>query len=248
MRRVVALVMAGGRGERMAASGIRTPKPLVTVRGVPMLEHNVRLLLHWGLREVVVSASADDDRVAGFCRSRLAPLVEAAGGDLEVLVEPEPLGNVGCAGLLADRAGDVLVVFSDNLTVLDLRDVLELHRAQGADLTLACHEHGLRIPYGRLETDGDRVTGYVEKPTLPVLVSSAVSVLAPRALAALPPHEPSGLVDLTTRLLAENATVAAYRHQADWVDVNDAGRLADAEALVARHDRLFPWTGGERLP
>jgi NDP-mannose synthase len=243
MRAAVALVMAGGKGERMLASGVPTPKPLVPVAGTPLLEHNVRLLLHWGLPTIAVSVSSADGPVAEFCRSRLDRVVESAGGELELLVEAAPMGNVGSAGLLADRGTDVLVVFADNLTTLDLRRLLTHHRAESAALTLACHQHGFRIPYGRLETDGGRVTGYAEKPVVPVTVASAVSVLGGRALTTLatrPAGGGVGLVDLTRSLLADRRPVAAYPHDADWVDVNDAGGIGDAERLVLRHPRLFP--------
>jgi NDP-sugar pyrophosphorylase family protein len=250
MGAATALVMAGGKGERMAASGIGTAKPLVQVAGTTLLEHNVRLLLHWGLRQISVSLSATDGPVAGHCRTRLMPLAARAGGSLELLVEAAPMGNIGGAGLLAGRGADVVVVFADNLTVLDLRRLLAHHRAEGADLTLACHEHGFRIPYGRVETDGARVVGYSEKPLVPVTVASAVSVLGPRALDVLgswPGGGPVGLVDLTRSLVDVGRRVTAYHHDADWVDVNDAAAVAEATALVERHPRLFPRRAGSGI-
>jgi NDP-sugar pyrophosphorylase family protein len=227
----------------MLASGVDTHKPLVPIAGTPLLEHNVRLLLRWGLTSVVVSMSSADGPVAEFCGSRLEAVVKAGGGDLELLVEAAPMGNIGSAGLLAGRAEDVLVVFADNLTTLDLRRLLAHHRSTSAALTLACHEHRFRIPYGQLETEGGRVTGYVEKPVVPITVASAVSVLGAPALsllAAWPDPGGVGLVDLTRALLAENRLVAAYPHAADWVDVNDARAIERADALVLRHPRLFP--------
>ena len=247
MGAAVALVMAGGKGERMLASGISTPKPLVPVAGTPLLEHNVRLLLLWGLTTVTVSLSSPDRPVADYCRSRLLPVVRTTGGTLELLVEETPMGNIGSAGLLADRGADVVVVFADNLTTLDLRQLVVHHRAEAADLTLACHEHGFRIPYGRVEVEGTRVTGYSEKPVVPVRVASAVSVLGARALATLaswPTGRPAGLVDLTRSLIADDRHVAAYHHDADWIDVNDAGGIGGATELVRRHPRLFPRESG----
>jgi NDP-sugar pyrophosphorylase family protein len=250
MGAAIALVMAGGRGERMAASGVRTPKPLVPVAGTTLLEHNVRLLLHWGLDRVAVSVDSPDGPVAEHCRTHLVPLVQGAGGTLDLLAEEVPMGNIGSAGLLADRGADVVVVFADNLTTLDLRLLLAHHRAEAAHLTLACHEHGFRIPYGRVETDGTRVLGYAEKPVVPVTVASAVSVLGAGALAVLgswPHGGPVGLVDLTRALLGAGRPVAAYHHGADWVDVNDAVTVGEAVALVQRHPQLFPPGAGRGI-
>lgn len=241
----LALVMAGGRGERMRSSGVDVAKPLVRVGGVPLLELNLRTLLRCRLREIVVSVADQDDDVAHYARERLTPKVAEAGGTLDLLVEPEPLGNIGAAGLLAARGRDVVVLFADNLTTLDLGDLTARHRAQRAALTLACHDHGVPIPYGRLVLAGSRVTGYDEKPTVSVPVASAVSVLAPQALAAMPTGRPTGLVDLTTALLGAGADVHAYRHATPWVDVNDASALPAAHALLAENPDLFPPLGAQ---
>jgi NDP-sugar pyrophosphorylase family protein len=241
--RVVALVMAGGRGTRMLESGVSTPKPLVRVAGRRLVEHNVRLLLHWGISDIVIAVSSDRDGalVADTCVRELAPLVQQAGGTLEMLVEPRPLGNIGVAGTLHARADAVLVVFADNLTTLDLAAVTAAHLASTHAMTLAAHEHEFQVPYGQLELERDAVVEYREKPTLRMTVASGVSVLGPAALAALPSDRPTGLVDLTRGLLQTGHGVGTFRHAADWIDVNDAGGVAAAGRLVARNLPLLSW-------
>jgi NDP-sugar pyrophosphorylase family protein len=96
---VVALIMAGGRGERMRLSGIDVPKPLVPVLGVPLLERNVRHLLQHGLDDIVVSVAADNAEVRAFVESL----------PVEALVEATPMGNIGCAAGLRGR-GTILVL------------------------------------------------------------------------------------------------------------------------------------------
>lgn len=224
--------MAGGRGERMRASGVDLPKPLVPVRGVPLVAHNLHALLRDGLRDVVVAVPASEPDVGAYARGPLAALARDAGATLEVLVEDVPLGNIGAAGRLHGRAEALLVVYADNLTSLDLGAVLRRHADSGAALTLATHEEPFRLPYGRLEVVDGRVVDYAEKPVLRVPVCSAVSVLGPAATAALPADRPTGLVDLTRALLARGEPVAAHVHDAAWVDVNDAAALARAEALL----------------
>jgi len=213
----VALIMAGGSGERMRRSGVRLPKPLVPVLGTPLLQRNVDYARRYGLNDIVVSVSERDPAVQALC--------EQLG--VRTLLEDRPLGNIGCAGELS---GTVLVLYCDNLTSLDLGAVLTHHEQTGAALTLAAHEEQFRLPYGQLTLDGTDVLSYVEKPTIPVTVCSAVVVLAPAALAVIEP--PMGLVDLTNALLSAGAPVSAYVHQSPWVDVNDAASLARAEDLL----------------
>ena len=235
----IALVMAGGRGERMRSSGRPVPKPLVRVAGVPLLERNLYPLLRAGLTEIVISVPADLPAIGAFVRGRASTLAGAAGAGVEVLEETRPLGNIGCAGLLRDRAPTVLVVYADNLTSLDLRAVLDHHRRSDASLTLATHLEPFRLPYGELTSEGGRVVDYREKPEHRMLVCSAVSVLGPAALDAAAREAPLGLVDLFHELRRGGELVAEFRHDAPWVDVNDASALPRAEALVARDREGF---------
>jgi NDP-sugar pyrophosphorylase family protein len=236
---IVALLMAGGRGERMRSSGVDVPKPLVLVRGVPLIERNLRYLLGHGFEDVAVAVAAGSS-VGEYVKEELAPLASAAGARLRVLTEDLPLGNIGAAGMLRGE-GDVVTVYADNLTSLDLKQVLNHHVASGAALTLAAHDEPFPLPYGRLDIEDGRVVAYTEKPTLAITVSSAIVVLGPDAVELLPSDRPTGLVDLTGELVRRGLPVSAFRHSALWVDVNDAADVDRAEALLEQHAAEFAW-------
>lgn len=238
MEHTCALVMAGGRGTRMAASGEPVPKPLVEVGGMPMLERNVRALVRVGIRDIVLSISRDAADIAAFVDATIAPIVRRAGR-LEVIEEPRPLGNIGCAGLLAHRVDDLLVVYADNLSLIEVPALVRHHRASAPAMTLAVHDEPFRLPYGRVQVCDGRVVGYDEKPTVPVTVCSAVSMLGRPALAALPDDRPTGISELAATLIARGETVAAFHHASPWVDVNDRAGAARAEALLTAHSDAF---------
>jgi NDP-sugar pyrophosphorylase family protein len=225
--RTIALIMAGGGGSRMSASGVAVPKPLVPVSGISLLERNVSRLQRLGFDQIVVSVSARAASIRAFIADRLPQVSE--------LVETEPLGNIGCAGQV--DADVVLVVYADNLTDLDLNAIVEHHLADGAALTLAIHDESFRMPYGRVRVSNAGVVGYDEKPVLTVTVCSAVAVLGRRALRVL--NGPMGLVDMTNALIKDGERVAAYPHQAPWVDVNDADAILRAETLIADGHAIF---------
>jgi len=235
----VALVMAGGMGERMRRTLGPIPKPLVPVRGTPLLEWNLRALLAHGFRSLAVSVPAADPRVEAFVRGRGVALAAAAGAELEVMREEEPRGNAGCAGALHGRADAVLLVFADNLTALDLGALVREHLHGGAALTLATHEETVRSPFGEVRVDGGRVIGYDEKPPRRTLIASGVAVLGEAALAVIPPRGPVGIAAVARRLLDEGRDVREHRHSAPWMDVNDAEALERAERMVDEHAALF---------
>ncbi|HEX7035607.1 MAG TPA: sugar phosphate nucleotidyltransferase [Pseudomonadales bacterium] len=238
---VGALIVAGGHGERMRESGSAVAKPLVPVRGVPVLERNVLTLLGAGFTDLHIAVSARRDGVGDFARTRCRALAEALGASLSVVTEEQPLGSIGAASLLTAYT-DVVVVNADNLTALDLRAMLAFHRDSGAALTLAVHDQPFPMPFGEIVADGDRVVAYREKPTLTVRVCSAISVLGREALAALIPGEAIGLPAFANRLLGTNAPIRAFVHQAPWIDVNDLSAAARAEVLLRdRADQFEIW-------
>jgi len=237
------LVMAGGRGERSRRSNGPTPKPLLPVLGIPLLERNLKMLLRQGLRDVVVSVPGSIPEIKEFALTRGRDLIEAAGGVLDIIEEIEPRGNIGCAAELRGRADTVLVILADNLTTLDLRLFLAAHWSSGAMVTLATHMESFRSPYGELDVAGGRVAAYREKPRRSVLICSGICALTAEALEAIRTDEPVGMSGLVQTLIGHGEFVAEYRHQAPWVDVNDAEALMRAEALVAKHWDQFECEG-----
>lgn len=235
----MALIMAGGLGQRMRASGISMPKPLVPVLAVSLLERSLYALIRHDLPRIAIALPHGVPELEQFVAGRALSLTKAAGASLEVLVEDRPLGNIGCAGAWKDRCEALLVVYSDNLTALDLARMLAEHETSGADLTLATHLQAFHMPFGEVRVDDGAIRAYVEKPVHSFLVCSAVSVLGLNALAALPADRPTGISTLTQHLIERKAIVRAFRHSAPWVDVNDATALRQAEDLVAKHHPEF---------
>lgn len=231
----VGLIMAGGSGDRMRRSHTLVPKPLVPVCGVSLLERNLLSLLGAGVREIFVSAPCRFPEIARYVETRGSELGRALGARVSPLVENAPLGTIGCAALLRDRADEVLVVNADNLCGMRWNAFFHAHTRREAALTLASHTHGYRFPFGILEVEGDRIVAYHEKPLHYERTSSAISLLGRDALRALVPGEAASLPELVHRMLASGATVCSYDHDSPWIDVNDAEAVFQAELMLRRH-------------
>jgi NDP-sugar pyrophosphorylase family protein len=241
--RVLALIMAGGQGKRARWSIGPIPKPLLLVRGIPLIERNIKILLRQGMRDMVVSVSASIPQIKRFVLTHGRYLIESAGGTLEIIEEHSPRGNIGCAAELHGRAETVLVVFADNLTTLDLRLLVDTHRRNDASLTMATHLEAVQLPFGEIEAVHGRVIAYREKPSHLMLICSGIYALGERALAAIPADEPMGVSGLAQTLLARGEIVTEYRHCAPWVDVNNADALRRAEDLLTEHEQAFELLG-----
>jgi NDP-sugar pyrophosphorylase family protein len=239
MKRVRALVMAGGRSERMRNDSGGLHKALVEIDGVSLLERNLAALAANGFSDVVV-VHAPDEPAIGQRVEAVAPALERRyGGRIATWLETAPLGNIGAARVHSDAATDVLVIYVDNLSALNLRDMVAVHQRTGAAMTIAAHSWELRNPFGELTIDAGEVRAYAEKPVRVVRVSSGTCVVAPEAAAHIPAGVPFGAAALYAALARAGLAVRAFEHAAPWIDVNDGRALADARAAVRRDPAHF---------
>ena len=148
----------------MRRSGATVPKPLVQVAGRTLLEHNLVALVRSGFDEIHVAVAAGDTLTGEFLAGPARTVAARGGARLATVVEDPPLGSLGAVALV-DTGGDLLVVNADNLTALDLSDVVDSHRRSGAAMTLAVHDEPFPMPFGEITLVGDRVVTYREKPT-----------------------------------------------------------------------------------
>jgi NDP-sugar pyrophosphorylase family protein len=234
-----AVLMAGGRSQRMRASRGALHKTLVEVLGVPLLERNVCYVLAAGFRDVVVLVSAAESQVIDFVQSRCATLARARGANLECVIEDVPRGTIGGLALLAPRTDSFFVMAADNLTSLDPSKLVNHHRVNAAAMTVATHQWSLRVPFGELALARGWVRSYAEKPVHSFQVSSALYVVGPEVAASIDPGSRCDTPELVARLLDEKRRVAAFAHDSSWVDVNDVVSHAEAEDLVRRRQVEF---------
>lgn len=238
MRMPAAVIMAGGRSSRMRATHGPAHKALVDVLGVSMLERNLAGLFGQGFEDVTVVSSVDDPAVAEWVRTRGSELAGAARAKVASHIEREPLGTIGVLGALTVE-GDVLVINVDNLSAIDLQALVREHRDSGAAMTVAVHEEPFSIPFGEVRVENGCITDYAEKPQRRLLVSSGTYVVGSKARKSIVPGKPTNVPELIKTLVARGERVSAFRHDAPWIDVNDAAGVKAAESLVAANAPRF---------
>lgn len=231
----IALIMAGGRSERMRASSGPQHKALVRILGLSMLERNLCKLLSFGFREIVIAINSQESELERYVAERGQALAAARGARLRCLKEDWPRGTIGSARELRREAEAVLVVNVDNLTALDLRLMVDRHMQSGAALTIATHVEPFQIPFGEVRLSGGLITDYLEKPVRQIPVSSGTYVLAPKACELIEPAAPMSVPQLFETLKRQGEPVMGFAHSAAWIDVNDAAAARRAEQLIRDH-------------
>jgi NDP-sugar pyrophosphorylase family protein len=222
-----AIVLAGGRAERLGESAAGLPKPLVPVAGRPLLAHQVRRLAAAGVSRVIVACARGQEPL-------FTAQLEGHGAEIVPAGEPEPLGRGGgfrFAARFRRESGDFLGLNGDELVDVDFGALLALHASKDAAATVAVARP--RSPFGVVELDGERITGFSEGGETPYWVSCGIYALGDDALARFPErgdHETTAFPRL-----AEQGRLFAYRHEGLWLTVNTPKELRLASEYLERH-------------
>jgi NDP-sugar pyrophosphorylase family protein len=221
-----AIVLAGGKAERLGDAAGGLPKSLVPVGGRPLLAWQIGRLRRAGVDRVIVSCFGGQEHEFD---SRLAGL----GVELVCAGEPERLGRGGgirfASGMRRER-GDVLAMNGDELVDADFVALLERHRATGAAATITVAQPPSQ--FGQVElTEDDVVTGFHEVSRVPYWVNCGIYALSPEALERFPErgdHETTAFPEL-----AAEGRLRAFRHSGLWLTVNTPKELRRADDYVS---------------
>ena len=223
-----ALLLAGGKAERLGDAARGNPKPLVPIHGYPLADYVVHRLAQAGVTRVIVACRAGDEALFEERLSGQGPEIAAVG-------EPEPLGRGGgfrVAAAHRDEAGAVLALNGDELLDVDLGALLAAHERSRAAATIVVAQ--VRSPFGVVTLeDDDRITGFREAPLLDDWVNTGVYALGEEALARLP--ERGDHEQTTFPELASAGKLRGYRHRGVWLTVNTPKDLRRCEEYLAEH-------------
>jgi len=210
-----AIVLAGGKGTRLAPYTSILPKPLMPIGEMPILEVMLMQMKHAGVNEVILTVG------------HLSSLLRAYFGygeqwdmNIHYSYEKEPLGTAGPIGQVKGLHDTFFVTNGDILTTLDLKELLDFHQKQGGIATVAVHKRKVRIDLGVVESDENfTITGYIEKPTIDYTVSMGIYVFEPRILEYIPAKQYLDFPDLVLKLIAAGEKVVAYPFDGYWMDL-----------------------------
>lgn len=231
-----ALILAGGKGTRLAPFTVSFPKPLVPVGDRPILHRLIDQLCAVGFKDVCLSVN------------HLASLIEAYFGDgsqfgvrIRYLREREPLGTAGPVGITGDLGESFLVLNGDTLSDIDFGALYDDHVRSGELATIVTYAKDVHINLGVIQSTPDRrLCRYDEKPTLSYEVSTGVYAMSAGIREHMSPGEHLDMPDLMRRLMSVGLPPRLYRHVGQWLDVGRPEDYAIAQRWAAGEGRLEP--------
>lgn len=211
----IAVIMAGGRGQRLRPLTDKVPKPLLRVGSKSIVERMIAALASAGVHDVYLAVNYK----AEVFEQRLGS-GEGLGVRLHYIREEQAMGTAGALSLLSVAgSGPILVVNGDILTTVDLARLFEFHWRHGGAVTLAGVEHLSHIPYGVLRSVEHHLLAIDEKPVRRDLCSAGMYVLEPSVLRFLAPGQPRDIPDLIADVLAEGLPVHVFPILEEWYDI-----------------------------
>ncbi|MEV4661871.1 sugar phosphate nucleotidyltransferase [Micromonospora echinofusca] len=230
------VIMAGGAGVRLRPYTSTLPKPLVPIgENYAILEIILRQLAARGFTHVTLAIN------------HLGSLIRAFVGDgsrfglaVRYAEEREPLSTIGPLFNLRDELPEhFLVMNGDVLTDLDYADLLATHRLSGAPLTVATYRRTVKIDFGVLELEGDKISSFSEKPVLDYRVSMGVYGLSRSTIAGYPAGMPFGFDELVLDLLRRGEPPAGYAFDGYWLDIGRPEDYDEANRCFAEVEPML---------
>lgn len=222
-----AVLMAGGKGERLRPLTLETPKPLLKVGDKCIIDHNIDRLISYGVKHISVTVN--------YLKGQMEEHFSGPRGEVQIktIREPKFLGTIGSVKYVENFYNDtVLVMNSDLFTNINYEDFYLHFKQHDAEMSLAAVPYDISIPYGILDLDGHEIRGLIEKPKFNYYTNAGIYLIKRRALDEIPADTFFHATDLVEKLIAQKKKVIRYPLAGYWIDIGTPDEYYKARDLV----------------
>lgn len=222
-----AVLMAGGKGERLRPLTEKTPKPLLPVGGKAIIDHNIDRLISYGVQHISVTVN--------YLKEQLEEHFAQPhnGVQVQTVREPKFLGTIGSIKFVKEFYNDtVLVMNSDVFTNINFEDFYLHFIEHDAVMSVAAIPYTVSVPYGIFDLDGRDINGLIEKPTYNYYANAGIYLIKREALKEIPEDTMFHSTDLIEKLISENKKVIRFPLNGTWIDIGNPQEYQKANELV----------------
>lgn len=224
---VDAVLMAGGKGERLRPLTEKTPKPLLPVGDKAIIDHNIDRLISYGVKHISVTVN--------YLKEQIEEHFSDPKGEVQVQTvrEPKFLGTIGSIKFVPEFYNDtVLVMNSDLFTNINYEDFYLHFKEHDADMSVAAIPYDVDIPFGILNLDGRNITGLSEKPHYGYYANAGIYLIKKSAFDLIPEDTMFHSTDLIEALIAAGGKVIRFPLGGTWIDIGTPQEYRRAQDLV----------------
>lgn len=224
-----AVLMAGGKGERLRPLTEKTPKPLLPVGDKAIIDYNVDNLIYHGIKHISVTVNYLKEQIEEHFAT------ERDGVIVNCIREPRFLGTIGSLRFVEKFENDtILVMNSDLFTNIDLEDFYLHFFESGADMSAAAVPYSISVPYGVFNVNEENITGLTEKPTFNYYANAGIYLIKREVLDFIPNDTFFNATDLIELLISQKRRVVRFPLHGYWIDIGNKDEYAKAQDIV-RH-------------
>lgn len=226
-----AVIMAGGRGERLRPLTDSTPKPMLHVGEKPIIERNIDRLIECGVKEIFITVKYLKEQIMEYFGDG-----SSKGVSIKYFAEEEPLGTLGSLAMIDQPSNeDVLVMNSDLLTNIDFVDFYSFYKESEADMILASIPYVVDVPYAVLDTNRDDVAAFSEKPSYTYYSNGGIYLLKYGLSDQITKGQHYNATDLMDHIIAtEGKTLKHYPLLGYWLDIGKHQDFMKAQEDIKR--------------
>lgn len=213
---VTAVIMAGGRGERLRPMTDSVPKPMLKIGDKPIIEHNIDRLIQYGINEIYISINYLGDQIRKYFGDG-----SAKGIHIHYVEEDKPLGTIGSLSLIPQFSNEVILLMnSDLLTNIDFESMYEDFAARSSDMSVASIPYQFQVPYAVLETKDEAVHAFMEKPGYTYYVNAGIYLMRKAVCDRfIPKNAFYNSTDLMEEVIRNEMKLTHFPHMGYWLDI-----------------------------
>lgn len=226
---VDAVLMAGGKGERLRPLTEKTPKPLIKVGEKCIIDYNIDSLISYGIKNIFVTVNYLGEQLEEHFQEK------RDGIKINTVKEPKYLGTIGSIKFVVSFYNDtILVMNSDLFTNIDYEDFYLHFKEHDADMSVAAVPYIVKVPYGVFNLEGRNIKGVTEKPTISYYANAGIYLIKKELLKLIPENKFYNATDFMSSLINNNYKVIRYPISGYWIDIGQHDELERAKE-IAKH-------------
>lgn len=228
-----AVLMAGGKGERLRPLTLDTPKPLLKIGDKCIIDYNIEALARNGIRNISVTTNYLAEKLEAHFAEPVA------GVKVNCVKEPYRMGTIGSLALVKEFHNDtILLMNSDLLTSICFEDFYLAHIEENTDMTVASVPYMVSVPYGIFVLDGNRILDVEEKPTYNYFANAGIYLIKRSWLDIIPRGEYFDATHFMDAMIRKGGKVTHFPIEGTWIDIGSPNDYKHAQDLMKHRNGL----------